>query len=92
MVCAKYFKGDGISENSFKGKQECLQTDPDAVGNGSLDTFYDIHLHAFNLSHPYLRAFLDRFDIDKTVDSAIRKPVFGFVTATAVFLEATPGI
>ncbi len=26
-------------------------------------TFYDIHLHAFNLSHPYLRAFIRRFNV-----------------------------
>ena len=25
-------------------------------------TFYDIHLHAFNLSHPYFRAFISRFN------------------------------
>ncbi len=25
-------------------------------------TFYDIHLHAFNLSHPYLRAFIRRLN------------------------------
>lgn len=28
------------------------------------DTFYDIHMHAFNLSHPYFRAFIKRFKID----------------------------
>ena len=28
------------------------------------DTFYDIHMHAFNLSHPYFRAFIKRFRID----------------------------
>ena len=25
-------------------------------------TFYDIHMHAFNLSHPYLGAFMKRFN------------------------------
>lgn len=25
-------------------------------------TFYDIHMHAYNLSHPYLRAFIMRFN------------------------------
>lgn len=25
-------------------------------------TFYDIHMHAFNLSHPYLGAFVARFN------------------------------
>ena len=25
-------------------------------------TFYDIHLHVFNLSHPYFRAFISRFN------------------------------
>jgi hypothetical protein len=29
------------------------------------DTFYDIHMHAFNLSHPYLRPFIQRFKIDQ---------------------------
>jgi len=24
-------------------------------------TFYDVHMHAFNLSHPYLYAFIRRF-------------------------------
>jgi len=28
------------------------------------DTFYDLHMHAFNLSHPYFRAFIKRFKID----------------------------
>jgi hypothetical protein len=27
------------------------------------DTFYDIHMHAFNLSHPYFYAFLRRFKL-----------------------------
>ena len=27
------------------------------------DTFYDIHMHAFNLSHPYFSAFVKRFRI-----------------------------
>ncbi len=26
-------------------------------------TFYDVHIHAFNLSHPYFRAFIERFNI-----------------------------
>ncbi len=30
----------------------------------SEDTFYDIHMHAFNLSHPYYRAFIKRFRVD----------------------------
>lgn len=29
------------------------------------NTFYDIHMHAFNLSHPYLRPFIQRFKIDQ---------------------------
>jgi len=29
------------------------------------DTFYDIHMHAFNLSHPYFRAFVQRFKINQ---------------------------
>ena len=28
------------------------------------DTFYDIHMHAFNLSHPCLNAFIRRYKID----------------------------
>ncbi len=28
------------------------------------DTFYDIHMHAFNLSHPYFSAFIKRFKIE----------------------------
>ena len=28
------------------------------------DTFYDLHMHALNLSHPYFRAFIKRFKID----------------------------
>lgn len=35
------------------------------------DTFYDIHLHAFNISHPYLHIFLERFDINARVNSMI---------------------
>ena len=27
------------------------------------NTFYDVHMHAFNLSHPYLLAFVRRFKI-----------------------------
>ena len=26
-------------------------------------TFYDIHVHAFNLSHPYFGAFIKRFNL-----------------------------
>lgn len=26
-------------------------------------TFYDVHMHAFNLSHPYFRAFMERYNI-----------------------------
>jgi len=26
-----------------------------------MSTFYDIHMHAFNLSHPYFLAFVNRF-------------------------------
>jgi hypothetical protein len=33
-------------------------------------TFYDIHVHAFNLSHPNLSVFLSRNDwLDKTIDT-----------------------
>lgn len=34
------------------------------------DTFYDIHMHAFNLSHPYFRAFIKRFRIDRIMTLA----------------------
>lgn len=28
-------------------------------------TFYDIHIHSMNLSHPYLLAFIQRINLDK---------------------------
>ena len=39
--------------------------------------FYDAHIHAFNLSHPNLTAFLNRVDINKilTLNS-----IFGSIT------------
>jgi len=42
-------------------------------------TFYDVHLHAFNLSHPYLRAFIRRFNIHLILPLASVLGWFSFI-------------
>ncbi|MFC1948053.1 amidohydrolase family protein [Chloroflexota bacterium] len=42
-------------------------------------TFYDVHLHAFNLSHPYLRAFIRRFNIQLILPLATVLGWFSFI-------------
>jgi hypothetical protein len=47
------------------------------------DTFYDIHMHAFNLIHPYFRAFINRFRI-----GFILMPLAGIIS----ILTLVPGL
>jgi predicted TIM-barrel fold metal-dependent hydrolase len=87
----KYFNGKLLKEKDFKNEQEYLSSKGSGEANVNEDTFYDIHLHAFNLSHPYLRAFLDRFNIGKIIDNKLRSmlnPLIGFVAAIAIFLAS----
>jgi predicted TIM-barrel fold metal-dependent hydrolase len=50
-------------------------------------TFYDIHVHAFNLSHPNLSVFLSRRDwLDKAIDaSRILKIILWFAVVVVLF-------
>jgi len=48
-------------------------------------TFYDIHLHAFNLSHPYLGAFIRRYNLSLLL-------VFSPLAPIAAFLTRIPGL
>jgi len=59
--------------------------------NTNSDTFYDIHMHAFNLSHPYLNAFLSRFNISKSVAtnlSTFLNPFVSFFIGILLFLAS----
>lgn len=47
-------------------------------------TFYDIHLHAFNLSHPYLRAFVRRMNISNYL---VLMPFISWLLPLAVKLK-----
>ena len=49
------------------------------------DTFYDIHMHAFNLSHPDLRAFIKRF-----ARNIIWMQLLTIVAAVVPFLATLP--
>jgi hypothetical protein len=59
-----------------------------------MNTFYDIHAHAFNLSHPNLSAFLIREDlIDSLIDEnftfGMRLKLFGASFVTKNFVKKT---
>ncbi len=53
-------------------------------------TFYDIHMHAFNLSHPYFRAFINRFNLRLLL--AFAPIIAPIVTALVTVITHTPGL
>lgn len=48
------------------------------------NTFYDIHMHAFNLSHPDFRAFISRFRMD-VYKMDLLLIIAGFISFIALF-------
>jgi len=62
-----------------------------AKDNTNSNTYYDIHFHAFNLSHPYLNAILNRFNISKSTAtslSTILNPFVSFIAGITLFLAS----
>ncbi len=53
------------------------------------DIFFDIHMHAFNLSHPYFMAFLKRY---RLLPESLLEAGFKWVTLVAVGLGVVFGI
>ena len=53
-------------------------------------TFYDVHMHAFNLSHPYFRAFVNRFNLRLLL--AFAPIIAPIATALVTVVTHTPGL
>ncbi len=53
-------------------------------------TFYDVHMHAFNLSHPYFSAFINRFNLRLLL--AFAPIIAPIATALVTVVIHTPGL
>jgi len=73
----KYFHGKLLTEKDFKNEQEYIHSKRGDKKDMNGDTFYDIHMHAFNLSHPNLLAFINRLGMGKLLFyNSIIAPLF----------------